>query len=358
MTIQDLRDNNLILLECISGSRAYGLDLPTSDTDLKGVFILPKEKYYGLDYIPQVANETNDEVFYELKRFFELLAKNNPNILELLNTPDDKIIFKHPLFDQLDASLFLSKKCKHSFAGYAMTQIKKARGLNKKIVNPIAKEKKNILHFCYVIHGQGSIPFLDWLGKNNFQQENCGLVNIAHMKNLYALFYDKNGDLNFNGVMKKETANDVLLSSVPKGTEPISHLSFNLDGYAKYCKDYKEYWSWVELRNEARYENTVEHGKNYDTKNMMHTFRLLHMAEEILRDGKVNVHRENREELLAIRFGKFSYDELIEKSNQLIQNVEAAYLISQLPEVPNIELIEKMLLEIRDQWYQNYSFLS
>ncbi|MFT6321204.1 MAG: hypothetical protein ACJAT4_002133 [Granulosicoccus sp.] len=82
------------------------------------------------------------------------------------------------------------------------------------------------------------------------------------------------------------------------------------------------------------------------------------MAEEILRDGKVNVHRENREELLAIRFGKFSYDELIEKSNQLIQNVEAAYLISQLPEVPNIELIEKMLLEIRDQWYQNYSFLS
>ena len=44
MTIQDLRDNNLILLECISGSRAYGLDLPTSDTDLKGVFILPKEQ--------------------------------------------------------------------------------------------------------------------------------------------------------------------------------------------------------------------------------------------------------------------------------------------------------------------------
>ena len=78
--------------------------------------ILPKEKYYGLDYIPQVANETNDEVFYELKRFFELLAKNNPNILELLNTPEDKIIFKHPLFDQLDASLFLSKKCKHSFS--------------------------------------------------------------------------------------------------------------------------------------------------------------------------------------------------------------------------------------------------
>lgn len=355
MTIQDLRDNNLILLECISGSRAYGLDLPTSDTDLKGVFILPKEKYYGLDYIPQVANETNDEVFYELKRFFELLAKNNPNILELLNTPQDKVIFKHPLLDQLDPAIFLSKKCKDSFAGYAMAQIKKARGLNKKIVNPIDKEKKNILHFCYVIHRQGSIPFLKWLEKNNFQQEKCGLVNIAHMKNLYALFYDESGEMNFNGVMKKESANDVTLSSVPKGERPISHLSFNLDGYAKYCKDYKEYWSWVKLRNEARYENTIEHGKNYDTKNMMHTFRLLYMAEEILRDKKVNVHRNNREELLAIRAGQFSYDELIDKSNQMIQRIDEAHAQSQLPDLPDLDVIEKMLITVRDQWYQNHS---
>lgn len=51
MTINDLRTKGLIILECISGSKAYGLDTPTSDTDIKGVFILPKEDYYGLNYI-------------------------------------------------------------------------------------------------------------------------------------------------------------------------------------------------------------------------------------------------------------------------------------------------------------------
>ena len=48
MTIEELRAKNLILLECITGSKAYGLDLPHSDTDIRGIFILPKKQYYGL----------------------------------------------------------------------------------------------------------------------------------------------------------------------------------------------------------------------------------------------------------------------------------------------------------------------
>ncbi len=73
MTIDEIRDKGLIILECISGSRAYGLETPGSDTDIKGVFLLPKKCYYGLDYMPQVNNETNDIVFYEFGRFMELL---------------------------------------------------------------------------------------------------------------------------------------------------------------------------------------------------------------------------------------------------------------------------------------------
>lgn len=43
MTIEELKARDLIIYECISGSKAYGLDVPTSDTDIKGVFLLPKE---------------------------------------------------------------------------------------------------------------------------------------------------------------------------------------------------------------------------------------------------------------------------------------------------------------------------
>ena len=352
MTIEDLRKNNLIVLECISGSKAYGLDTPTSDTDIRGVFILPKEKFYGLEYIPQISDTNNDIVFYELRKCFELLLKSNPTIIELLNTPDDKIIFQHPLFKQIDRTKILSKLCKNTFANYAIGQIKKARGLNKKIVNPIPKEKKNILHFCYVSNGLGSMEFLKWLEKNNLQQEKCGLAKINHMRDLYGLFYDESDTKNFKGVMRKETAAEVLLSSIPKEMRPLTQLSFNKDGYTKYCKDYKEYWSWVALRNKDRYANTVEHGKNYDTKNMMHTFRLLKMALEILRDGKVNVRRNDRAELLAIKKGEREYEDLLNEANKMITNIELVYENSNLPNEPDAAWIEQLLVDIRNKWYQ------
>ena len=148
MTIQDLKSQNLILFEVISGSKSFGLNTPTSDTDIKGVFYLPKEQFYGLEYIPQISNATNDEVYYEIGRFVELLLKNNSNILEILASPEDCILYKHPLMERLKIENFLSKLCKDSFAGYAVTQIKKARGLNKKIVNPMAKEKPVGFLFC------------------------------------------------------------------------------------------------------------------------------------------------------------------------------------------------------------------
>ena len=353
MTIDFIRENNLILLECISGSKAYNLDTPASDTDIKGVFYLPKHLYYGFSYIPQIADETNDTVFYEIGRFIDLLSKNNPNIMELLETPADKVLFRNPIIDKLKTKLFLSKKCKDTFAGYAFTQVRKARGLNKKIVNPIEKKKKNVLDFCYILHKQGSIELEKWLKDNNKTQEQVGLVNIPHFKDTYGVYYDLTDTLGYSGVMRKESATTVLLSSIPKGQKPINYLNFNQDGYIKYCKDYKDYWSWVEKRNESRYEKNIKHGKNYDSKNMMHTFRLLDMAEEILNQEKVIVKRPNRGELLKIRNGYWQYDELIEKANLKMKAVEQAYISSQLQEEPNLAEIEKILIDIRHKLYEN-----
>ena len=65
------------------------------------MYYLPKDQFYGLQYIPQVSNETNDEVYYELGRFVELLLKNNPIIfrdfgfarrLYFVQTPSDGAI--------------------------------------------------------------------------------------------------------------------------------------------------------------------------------------------------------------------------------------------------------------------------
>lgn len=353
MTIEELHQKQIILLDCISGSRAYGLQTPQSDTDLKGVFVLPKKQYYGLEYFEQVNNATNDEVYYELKRFVELLAKNNPNILELLNTPEDCIRFKHPLMDRLKPEYFLSKLCRQSFAGYAQSQIKKAKGLKKKIVNPVDKERKSILDFCYVIHGQQSVSLKSWLKTEGLRQEDCGLVNVAHMREVYTLFHNSQVSSGYlKGICSGLNANDISVSSVEKGIEPIAIMSFNKDGYSTYCKDYREYWEWVENRNDVRYESTLDHGKNYDAKNMMHTFRLLNMAEEIAREGKVNVRRHDRDFLLSIRLGKFDYESLVSMANDKLLLIDELYEKCDLPDEPDMNIIERLLVELREEVYK------
>ena len=100
-------------------------------------------------------------------------------------------------------------------------------------------------------------------------------------------------------LLSSEKANDISLSSVEKGEKALTTFYFNKDGYSQYCKEYKYYWDWVSKRNEARYENTVSNESNYDAKNMMHTFRLLNMAEEIATENTLNVFREDREFLLS-----------------------------------------------------------
>lgn len=352
LSIKDLKEKKLLLFECISGSKAYGLSLPTSDTDIKGVFVLPQSLFYSLDYTPQVNDAKNDEVYYELTRFVELLYKNNPNILEMLNTPSDCILYKHPLFDLLHPNLFLSKQCKDTFAGYAMSQIKKARGLNKKIMNPMSKERKEVLDFCYVQHQQGAVTLKKWLEQHDFKQEQCGLVNIPHMKDVYGLYYDLNGTNQYHGITRPKTVDTVVLSSIPLGAKQTAILYFNKDGYKKYCKDYKQYWDWVNNRNHSRYENTIAHGKNYDSKNIMHTFRLLDMAEEILSLGEIHVKRPNRSELLKIRRGEFEYDTLMELAEQKITKIEELYQTSVLPSIPNKDQIEQILVTVRKKFYQ------
>lgn len=351
MTIEELRNRELIILECISGSKAYGLDTPKSDTDIKGVFILPRKEYYGLNYIPQVNNDTNDVVFYELGRFMELLSINNPNILELLNTPDDAIIYRHPYLSEIKSELVLSKLCSNTFGKYALSQIKKSKGLKKKIVNPVSKERKSVLSFCFVNFEQGAIPIEKYLEIKGWKQENCGLVNIQNMKDVYGLYYS--GSLGFSGIIKGKDSNDVCLSSIPKGTKQEALMYFNRGGYSTYCKEYREYWDWVDKRNDERYENTISHGKNYDAKNMMHVFRLLEMAIEIGKDKKVNVRRPDRDFLLDIKSGKFEYEELLKMADLKQAEMELAFKNSTLPDEPDVAVINDLTYALRDRFYKD-----
>ncbi len=351
LTIEILKRDDLILYECISGSKAYGLDTKESDTDIRGVFYLPKDMFYGLEYCSQVSNETNDIVYYELGRFIELLLKNNPTVLEMLATPEKHILYKHDLMKEIQISDFLSALTKDTFVGYAMSQIKKAKGLNKKMFHRMDGERKSLLDFCYVVESHKSILLREWLAVPNYKQEYCGLSKINHLKDMYTIFYSDEGEFAYRGICSSGDANEVSLSSIPEGEEPIALLCFNKDAYSIYCKKFREYWDWMENRSINRYQINKTHGKGYDTKNMMHTIRLLQMALNIFKEQSLSIEVSNREELLDIKRGKFSYEEIVEKVDVLMTDIQNYALQSNMLEVPNKNKIHKLLVDLRLKLY-------
>src|ERR1035437_7603562 len=128
--INDRCKNAIPLFITLRGSHAYGTNVETSDKDYAGVYIQQADDILGNTYKAQINDDKNDTVFYELKRFIELLTTGNPTMIELLNTPEDCIIYKHPAFDTIlkEKDKFITKKCKQSFGGYARQQINKSKG--------------------------------------------------------------------------------------------------------------------------------------------------------------------------------------------------------------------------------------
>lgn len=367
-TVKELKEKNLIIFEAHMGSHAYGTSLPTSDIDIRGIFIQPLDDILRNGYVDQVSDETNDTVYYELRRFMVLLQKNNPNILEILYAPDDIVLKKHRAFELIEKhrDKFLTKKCKYTFAGYAINQIRKAKGYNKKINWEKSKiERKGVLDFCYVLDEGGSVPLDKFLEDYNssfidrtfdeipLDQSQIGLSKIDHAHDVYAMY-----DLSVFNILKgivsdPEKANDVQLSSIPEGQPVLGYLMFNKDAYSTHCKNYKSYQTWVKERNEARYNTNMEHGKNYDSKNMMHTFRLLNVANEVATKGELNVRRppEEIEILMKIRRGEYDLDELLEKAEEMISGIDEMFDNSSLPENIDSEFLKDVFFKARKYWY-------
>ena len=404
MIIEELRNSGLIAYEYKRGSHMYHLNTETSDEDFGGVFFCPKKMLLGLRgrYEEQVSDSKSDVVFYEFGRWLELLLKSNPTVLEGLFAPEDCIVGEvHPAVRKIldNRELFLSKECFKTFYGYAVSQISKARGLNKKIVNPVT-ERKDILDFCYTFNDQGSLPIKKFLAENGLDQKYCGLVNIPNMSDgdssIYGVYYDfaayfkfENIDwardwYNGNSPYKKffpsvseqlsiqkriedkeffhyggivhpdeiEKSNTVRLSSVPKGEKPICFMAYNKNGYMRHCRDYKDYKEWEKNRNPVRYESNLGH--NYDAKNVMHCMRLVRMAKELAQGKGFNVVRTwDRDYLLDIRNHKFEYEDVMAQLEKEKLEMEEAIKSCTLPERVDFDKVNDLLYDVRLKYYFN-----
>lgn len=85
---------------------------------------------------------------------------------------------------------------------------------------------------------------------------------------------------------------------------------------------------------------------NYDTKFAMHSVRLLTSAIEILDTGSYSTYRSNRQELLDIRNGKYTFKEAIELVEHYDNQLKISLEMSDLPKTPDYHKINKLLIDI------------
>jgi hypothetical protein len=232
------------------GSLAHNMYIPgedpdsIDDVDLMSVYVANENYYIGLGFCSEY-NESGaynkfidkwDSVSYEVRKFFRLLIKSNPNVLSLLWLKDEFYIIKDRPCQLLieNRNIFTSKEAWNAFRGYA-------KGQFHRMISP----------------------------------NNSG------------------------------------------------------KGYM----------------GEKRRRLVEKFG--FDTKNAAHMIRLLRMGIEMLDTGVLNVYRtHDRDELLAIKKGKWSLDQVIIESEKLFSDLKHAGEKSSLPDLPDVHTAEKILKEI------------
>ena len=307
------------ILRVVAGSRAYGTNLLTSDTDEKGVCIPPMRMYFSpFNKFEQYECSEPDTVVYEIRKFFNLAANCNPNIIEMLYVDESDILFVNNIGLKLlsNRHLFLSKIAANSFTGYAKSQLTRLK--NHKEWNENAPEKPD--------RKKLNLP------------ENGKLISGDEVNKINSAC----------GFKQQTKPNDSKLSIViEKYGNVVADKWYQEQNYVFLLSLYHQYKNWKENRNSDRLQSEMNFG--YDTKHAYHLIRLLRMGVEILEFGKVNVKRSDVNDLMDIRNGLWDYDRLIDEANVLDEKCKNLAKTSNIiPEKPDKEKIEELCINLID----------
>ncbi len=297
-----------LIYETIHGSRAYNLDRPDSDTDYKGIIVGPAGWYHGYLGGPEQIEVSADHVRFEVRKFFRLAAASNPTMTEILWTEPEDHRTMTAQGERLlgERRTFLTKRTRGTFSGYALSQLKRIKTHRRWLLSP---PKQEPTRGAFGLPERTVIP-RDQLGAAETLMDQ-GRVEEADLSP------------NFLEILEREKR------------------------YRQARKEWEQYHTWLKGRNPARAELEAKFG--YDTKHAMHLVRLQRMAVEILTEENVIVRRPDREELLAIRDGAWSYDELIEQCEQLEEKSNKAAVQSKLPDAPDEEALEELCTSIVEE---------
>lgn len=310
--------SNIILLT-LGGSYAYGTNVEGSDVDIRGCALNAKDEILTNKNFEQFVNEDTDTTIYSFNKLISLLSNVNPNTIELLGCKPEHYIYLSPIGKELldNRHLFLSKKCVHSFGGYANSQL---RRLDNKAARLVSQSEQEV-------HILKSIENASYTFKDKYLSCDDAIK----------LYIDKSEQEEYD----TEIFMDVNLKHYP-------------------LRDYKGMWS--EMNNIVkeygklgkRNHNAIEHGKL--AKHMMHLIRLYLMCLDILNDGEIITYREKDHDfLMEIRNGKYLDEnrqpipEFFDIVKDLEEKLDKAKETTDLPDNPDYKKINEFVASVNER---------
>lgn len=273
---------------------------------------IPLDEFRKTCHLAKYKKQT-DTTIYSFSKAIQLLSNCNPNTIELLGFPENEYLHLSNLGCLLWANrhVFLSKRCIHTFGGYAIGQLRRLQNKAARLVGQSENEK-------YILN---SIKNAEYDFKQRYFPMTDGSIK---------LYVD-------------EAVNPEYESEI--------FMDINLKGYP--LRDYAGMWNEMKCivssysKNSKRNETAIEKGKL--GKHMMHLIRLYMMCIDILEKEEIITRRTAEHDLLMdIRNGKYldsnrqPTSEFYDILNEYEKRFEYAKNNTSLPDKPNYKGIEEI----------------
>lgn len=296
-----------VVLEATVGSRAWGLADEGSDTDLRGVFVLPFPWTIGLLERPHTLTSADGSATYwEHRKAIEQAARADPNTLELLfvHTVRATDPIGEWLLDARDA--FASADLFGSFGRYAVSQLGK-----------LARSARLAEHRALL---------LDWLREEPAPGLDVVAARLAAISPRAA-----------------PTPADALLAS----KDYVKQLYRSL--FDQGLLDTNDFSALVRYAREGGRQ--PEPSRELRPKNAYNLLRLIHVATGWLESGRPELEMRGavRDRLLEIKRGSVDLDSVLAEAERLVPGLEAARAATRLPARPDLARADALLRRIGEE---------
>jgi len=300
-----LRPN--VIVETVVGSRAWGLADDASDTDRRGLFVLPFSWTTGLVEAPMdLVSADGSDTFWEIGKAFRQAIRADPNTLEMLLLPGARAVDEMGAWVLEARDAFVSSEIYGSFGRYALSQLKRLeQGLR------LAQHRQLLLEWLAVEPALSLDAAAAKLAVSAELPEGSAGDRVlrakAYIKQLYSSMFDQ-------GLLAQR--------------DYASLVAFATDSAHSF-----------ELPRELR------------PKNAYNLVRLLATATAWLRSGQAQfeVSGDLRDELLAIKRQQVELTQVIARAEQLAADLEDARKGTPLPDHPDVGRVDALLRRLREE---------